>query len=253
MSWYRQLTTRRRQGQAWAAAQLVRVEEKFGIRLRLPDSWFVLTLTIALALTTWWLQQFVAQMPLWQQISQRQIALTMNHVTILSYRDGVHDANTRAESLTLASRQAPQNQAATPAATFEHWQMAQWQSWQRQGTQVYFIRAPLALLTHETQTINLSGGVQVLGFKPWVQNTLRQSIQDTTPFHTLAALANLSLSTPSATYLQSSALIQMPEQVLLTLEQSALQGDNMVVNLQESKLTLNHVTGQFLGAANEHQ
>lgn len=243
MSWYRSAQHLRRQGLLQGALYFQQWGRKWGINIRLPDSWFVLMLTISLALATWWLQQYISQLPLWQQVSQRQITMNMDSVIMADYREGAWSSFTTAEKMSLKSRQASLGQQDIATYPYEHWDMTSWQSWYLRDPYLYFIKAPQAQKMNEKQLIRIEGGLQVFGFNEVGRSKLPSTLAGLSPL--LSPIADLSLTTSSADFHEDTRMLYMPDLVYLTLQSHRIEGSKLTMNLNNSRLTLEQVRGEM--------
>lgn len=211
----------------------------FGERLRLPNSWFVLTLSAALALSTFWLQRYLATFPFWDVQSLRHIDFVIERAQIGEYRQGYWFAQSIAERIHM---QSDQNASTPSVMPNEVWLMTQWQSFTRpmqtkeQADQetFYYWTSPQARYVKAQELYTFSPQFIALAFAPHSLNGETKSWE---------SLAQSSMMTTQARFEAQQQRLILPEKVDLRLESNRLQGQSLQYDLRKHEIVLNQPQG----------
>lgn len=217
--------------------------------IKLPDSWFLVLITVFLAITTLSVERFVAGIPFWVETTAKTFNLTIHKVLIKEYENGQLISiftspkiemksyeNIKTDSVTTPSTTLPKN--------FEHWNFDKIQGVSRSidapinttspTKAIYNISAGNGYLEKENDVFYFNNGVNVSEIPAGNASAAVSATNQPSP---------RILTSKSGIYYPQKRIIEFNEGVSLDDDNTSIKGNKMNVDLQNGKIVIENIKG----------
>lgn len=197
------------------------------INIRLPDSWYMMLITVIIALTTFFLDKFIAQIFFWQVRNVGEVELVLKDVNMYEYKNNKISSFISAPEITMKSVENIDPNKSND--NYEFWKIYTPVGISENSTGgIIYFNSGRAQYQRQKDSFELMDGVELFELSKIKSPNAKNFI---------------SINSSSANYDRQNSMITMKEKSLITQENNRLNSEKVEIDLKSGKMVMEKVQG----------